>query len=157
MKSREEALTHREEALTSREVEVSSREDAVSVREEALVGREERVREMERLACEAHKSVMRCIEQEVSQRVEETMVGQRDEVGKVERCLKEKSREVQRLRQCYDAVKQSNDSLGKQVSKHPGTQYIEFRSYRDGLQSLLGTWSSLLPHAEIGYRRTSLC
>ena len=133
MKSREEALTHREEALTNREVEVSSREDAVSVREEALVGREERVREMERLACEAYKSVVRCIEQEVSQRVEETMVGQREEVGRAERCLKEKSREVQRLRQCYEAVKQSNDSLRKQVSKHPGTRYIELRnaSYRD--------------------------
>ena len=124
------------------------------MREEALVGREERAREMERLACEAHKSVMWCIKQKVSQRVEETMVGLREEVGRAERCLKEKSREVQRLRQCYEAVKQSNDSLRKQVSKHPGTRYI---SYRDGLQSLLDTWSSLAPRTGIGYRRTALC
>lgn len=115
VKKKEEALARQEDMLGAREVEVARREVDVSSREEGLRGREERVREMERLACEAHKSLVQCMEQDVRHRVEEVLGGQREEAGKLETCLKEKNKEIQRLRQCHEAVRQANSNLKREV------------------------------------------
>ena len=115
LEEREKGIAHQEEVLCTRELEVARREADVSLAEKGLGGREDRVREMERLACEAHKSLVQCIEQEVEHRVTEVEGDQREEVGRMERILKERGKEIRRLRQCYDAVKQANDSLKKEV------------------------------------------
>ena len=117
LKKEEQELLIRGKLLSEREAGVGKRETEVSLREERLSSREERVREMERLACEAHKSLVQCMEQEVEQRVEEMVGGQREEAEHTERCLKEKNREIQRLRKCNDAMRQANNSLKKDVSE----------------------------------------
>lgn len=117
LRKKEQDLVTREKLLSDREAEVAKRETDVSLREQNFSRREERVVEMERLACEAHNSLVQCMEQEIQQRVEEMMGGQREEAEHSERCLKEKNREIQRLRKCNDGLKQANNSLKKEVSE----------------------------------------
>ena len=111
----EEALRHREEMLAGKEEEVARREAAVVEQEGALGCREQKVLEMERLAREVHESLACCAEEEMSARVEEVERGQREEVGRLQRCLKEKGREVRRLKQLCDAMRQASGSLKSQV------------------------------------------
>ena len=70
---------------------------------------------MERLACEAHQSLVECIEREVEGRLGEVEGGQREELERLGREVREKNRELKRLRECYNSVRKTNENLKKEV------------------------------------------
>ena len=118
-KQTEKALNWREEALRAREEALVCREAVTKSREEKLACRESKVIEVERLACEVHRSLTWCMEQE-RVRVEgergEEEVGEAAEVARLHSCVRKKCGEVDRLRLLFNGAKLASENLKREVN-----------------------------------------
>ena len=117
-KQTEEALNRREEALRAREKALVCREVVAKSREEKLFCREGKVIEVERLACEVHRSLAWCVEQEKvkAEGESEEEAGKGAEVARLQGCVRKKSGEVYRLRLLFDGAKQAKENFKSEVN-----------------------------------------